>query len=190
MNLSAAATNLHTSTQFYLTSPRTGSRICRKERKNSESTAVSAPVSIAVFLRLLFERTDAFLRREGGSHTTPARGKLPAGLLTGSYPPDTLGASRKNVSPRFPISSTGDVSVPHGAPSTPGNPAARQLSLAFGLIADTLEWPHDAYQAFIARLLAVGVCPLAITLGDVLAAYYATCAANGSAPSTDGKAVH
>ncbi|MCO7400685.1 hypothetical protein NJH49_17835 [Stenotrophomonas maltophilia] len=80
--------------------------------------------------------------------------------------------------------------MPHGAPSTPGNPAARQLSLAFGLIADTLEWPHDAYQAFIARLLAVGVYPLAITLGDVLAAYYAKCDANGSAPSTDDKAVH
>lgn len=190
MNLSAAATESHISTQIYLTSPWTGSRICRKERRNSESTAVSAPVSIAVFLRLLFVRTDAFLRREGGSYTTPARGKLPAGLLTGFYPPDTLGASRRNVSPRFPISSTGDVSVPHGAPSTPGNPAARQLSLAFGLIADTLEWPHDAYQAFISRLLAVGVCPLAITLGDVLAAYNATCDANGHAPGTDDKAVH
>lgn len=80
--------------------------------------------------------------------------------------------------------------MPHGAPSTPGNPAARQLSLAFGLIADTLEWPHDAYQAFTSRLLAVGVCPLAITLGDVLAAYNATCDASGGAPSTDDKAVH
>lgn len=78
----------------------------------------------------------------------------------------------------------------HGAPSTPGNPAARQLSLAFGLIADTLEWPHDAYQAFIARLLAMGVCPLAITLGDVLAAYNATRDADGRAPVTDDKAVH
>lgn len=80
--------------------------------------------------------------------------------------------------------------MPHGAPSTPGNPSARQLSLAFGLIADTLEWPHAAYQAFIARLLGVGVCPLAITLGDVLAAYNATCDTNGSAPGTDDKAVH
>lgn len=78
----------------------------------------------------------------------------------------------------------------HGAPSTPGNPAARQLALPFGLIADTLEWPHDPYQAFITRLLAVGVCPLAITLGDVLAAHNATCDANGRAPGTDDKAVH
>ncbi|HEL4774548.1 hypothetical protein JAK62_07315 [Stenotrophomonas maltophilia] len=78
----------------------------------------------------------------------------------------------------------------HGAPSTPGSPAARQLSLAFGLIADTLQWPHDAHQAFIARLLAVGVCPLAITLGDVLSAYNDTCDANGRAPGTDDKAVH
>lgn len=80
--------------------------------------------------------------------------------------------------------------MPHGAPSTPGNPSARQISLAFGLIADTLEWPNDAYQAFIARLIAVGVCPLAITLGDILAAYTATRDANGGAPSTDDKAVH
>ncbi|AFJ75506.1 hypothetical protein Smp_36 [Stenotrophomonas phage Smp131] len=190
MSLSAASTNLHISTQIYLTSPRTGSRICRKERKNSESTAVSAPVSIAVFLRLLFERTDAFLRREGGSHTTPARGKLPAGLLTGSYPPDTLGASRKNVSPRFPISSTGDVPVPHGAPSTPGNPSARQISLAFGLIADTLEWPNEDYQAFIARLVGVGVSPLAITLGDVLMAYTAQCDARRHARGADSQGAH
>lgn len=80
--------------------------------------------------------------------------------------------------------------MPHGAPSKPGNPAARQLALAFGLIADTLEWPHDAYQAFISRLLAVGVCPLAFTLGDVLAAYNATYDASGGAPSTDDKAMH
>ncbi|MDT3491962.1 hypothetical protein ROV93_17725 [Stenotrophomonas maltophilia group sp. msm4] len=80
--------------------------------------------------------------------------------------------------------------MPHGAPSTPGNPSARQISLAFGLIADTLEWPNDAYQAFIARLIAVGVCPLAITLGDILAAYTATRDANGGAPGTDDKAVH
>ncbi|HEL4831191.1 hypothetical protein GUM62_12390 [Stenotrophomonas maltophilia] len=80
--------------------------------------------------------------------------------------------------------------MPHGAPSTPGNPSARQISLAFGLIADTLEWPNDAYQAFIARLIAVGVCPLAITLGDILNAYTATRDAHGGAPSTDDKAVH
>ncbi|MDC7801713.1 MAG: hypothetical protein PBU96_16260 [Stenotrophomonas geniculata] len=190
MNLFAAESRSHTFRHFPLTSPGRESIVCRKERRNSESTAVTAPVSIAVFLRLLFERTDVFLRREGGSHTTPARGKLPAGLLTGFYPPDTLGASRRNVSPRFPISSTGDVSMPSGAPSTPGNPSARQISLAFGLIADTLEWPNDAYQAFITRLLAVGVCPLAITLGDILTAYTATRDAHGGAPSTNDKAVH
>lgn len=80
--------------------------------------------------------------------------------------------------------------MPHGAPSTPGNPSARQISLAFGLIADTLEWPHDDYQAFIARLIAVGVSPLAITLGDVLTAYTAQCDARRGSPSTDGKGVH
>lgn len=80
--------------------------------------------------------------------------------------------------------------MPHGAPSTPGNPAARQISLAFGLIADTLEWPNDDYQAFIARLVAVGVSPLTITLGDVLMAYTAQCDARRGAPSADGKGVH
>lgn len=80
--------------------------------------------------------------------------------------------------------------MPHGAPSTPGNPSARQISLAFGLIADTLEWPNDDYQGFIARLIAVGVSPLAITLGDVLMAYTAQCDARRGAPSADDKGVH
>ncbi|WP_315974209.1 hypothetical protein [Stenotrophomonas maltophilia] len=189
MNLSAAAIDSHISTQFYLTSPRTGSRICRKELKNSESTAVSAPVSIAVFLRLQNERTDVFCVGRQQLYNTregKAAGRTVDRFLTSRH----LGAALKNVSPRFQISSTGDVTVTHGAPSTPGNPAARQLALTFGLIADTLEWPNDAYQAFITRLLAVGVCPLAVTLGDVLAAYNATCDASGGAPSTDDKAVH
>jgi len=190
MNLIAAESSSHTFRHFPLTSPGRESIVCRKETQNSDSTAATAPESIAVFLRLQFERTDDFLRREGGSHTTPARGKLPAGLLTGFEPPDTLGATTQDVSPRFQTSSTGDVSMPSGAPSTPGNPSARQISLAFGLIADTLEWPNDAYQAFIARLIAVGVCPLAITLGDILTAYTATRDAHGAAPGTDDKAVH
>ena len=31
--------------------------------------------------------------------------------------------------------------------STPGPSSARQISLVFGFIADTLEWPHADYQA-------------------------------------------
>jgi hypothetical protein len=80
--------------------------------------------------------------------------------------------------------------MPHGAPSTPGHPASRQISLAFGLIADTLEWSNDDYQAFIARLVAVGVSPLAITLGDVMMAYTAQCDARRGAPSVGDKEVH
>lgn len=71
--------------------------------------------------------------------------------------------------------------MPHGAPSTPGNNPARQISLAFGLIADTLEWPHADYQAFIARLVALGTPPLTLTLGDVLNAYTAQCEAHRAA---------
>lgn len=188
MNLFAAESTSHTFPHFPLTSPGRESIVCRTERKNSKS-AVSAPESIAVFLRLQFVRADVFLRREGGSHTTPARGKLPAGLTPVLTLP-TPSVRRVRTSPRDFNLKSGDVPVTHGAPSTPGNPSARQISLAFGLIADTLEWPNGAYQAFITRLLAVGMRPLAITLGDVIAAYTATCDANGGAPSTDDKAVH
>lgn len=80
--------------------------------------------------------------------------------------------------------------MPHGAPSTPGNASARQISLAFGLIADTLEWPNEDYQAFIARLVGVGVSPLAITLGDVLMAYTVQCDARRDARGADGKGAH
>ncbi|WP_049405141.1 hypothetical protein ACT6SE_00030 [Stenotrophomonas sp. LC732] len=80
--------------------------------------------------------------------------------------------------------------MPHGAPSTPGNPSARQLSLVFGLIADTLAWPSEDYQAFIARLVGVGVSPLAITLGDVLMAYTAQCDARRGAHQDDSKGAH
>lgn len=61
----------------------------------------------------------------------------------------------------------------HDAPSTPGPSSARQISLVFGFIADTLEWPHADYQALIARLQATGKPALSITLDDVLAAYTA-----------------
>ncbi|MFL0336854.1 hypothetical protein [Stenotrophomonas maltophilia] len=188
MNLPVAESGFHTFRHSPLTSPGRESNVCRTERKNSKS-AVSAPESIAVFLRLRFVRTDVFLRREGGSHTTPARGKLPAGLTPVLTLP-TPSVRRVRTSPRDFNLKSGDVSMPHGAPSTPGNPSARQISLAFGLIADTLEWPHDDYQAFIARLIAVGVSPLAITLGDVLTAYTAQCDARRGSPSTDGKGVH
>lgn len=78
----------------------------------------------------------------------------------------------------------------HGAPSTPGNPSARQISLTFGLIADTLEWSHTDYQAFLARLISAGVCPLVITLGDVLKAYSAQCEARKASPGTSQKGLH
>lgn len=61
----------------------------------------------------------------------------------------------------------------HDAPSTPGANSARQISLVFGFIADTLEWPHVDYQALIVRLEATGKPALSITLDDVLAAYTA-----------------
>ncbi len=61
----------------------------------------------------------------------------------------------------------------HDAPSTPGASSARQISLVFGFIADTLEWPHADYQALIVRLEATGKSALSITLDDVLAAYIA-----------------
>lgn len=58
-------------------------------------------------------------------------------------------------------------------PSTPGPSSARQISLVFGFIADTLEWPHADYQALIVRLEATGKPALSITLDDVLSAYTA-----------------
>ncbi|WP_251477711.1 hypothetical protein [Stenotrophomonas lactitubi] len=61
----------------------------------------------------------------------------------------------------------------HDTPSTPGPSSARQISLVFGFIADTLEWSHADYQALIVRLQATGKPALSITLDDVLAAYTA-----------------
>ncbi|MDA3306377.1 MULTISPECIES: hypothetical protein [Stenotrophomonas] len=189
MSLSTASTNLHISTQIYLTSPRTGSRICAKELRNSEDTAASAPVSIAVFLRLQNERTDVFLRREAAAIQHPqGESCRPVCIPVSNLP--TSSVRRLETSRRGHNSDTGDVSMPHGAPSTPGNAAARQISLAFGLIADTLEWPNEDYQAFIARLVGVGVSPLAITLGDVLMAYTAQCDARRDARGADGKGAH
>ncbi|HFK2945794.1 hypothetical protein [Stenotrophomonas maltophilia] len=189
MNLFAAVFGSHTFRHFPLTSPGWESIVCRKERRNSEDTAATAPVSFAVFLRPQNERTDAFCVGRAAVIQHPQGESCPPVCIPVSTLP-TPSVRRVETSRRGHTSDTGDVSMPHGAPSTPGNPSARQISLAFGLIADTLEWPNDAYQAFIARLIAVGVCPLAITLGDVIAAYTTTCDANGGAPSTDDKAVH
>lgn len=50
----------------------------------------------------------------------------------------------------------------------------RQIAAMFGIIADTLEWTHDDYQALIARLVGRGKPALSLTLGDVLDAYSAT----------------
>lgn len=63
------------------------------------------------------------------------------------------------------------------ATATPGSPAARQISLTFGMIADTLEWPYSDYQALIARLEGTGKTPLSLTLDDVLTAILAQIAA-------------
>jgi len=60
----------------------------------------------------------------------------------------------------------------------PGGSPARQLAFIIGLIADTTEWRHTEYQALTARLLALGMPVLAITLGDVLAAITATVTTN------------
>lgn len=61
----------------------------------------------------------------------------------------------------------------HDAHPTPGSSPARQISLVFGFIADTLEWPHADYQALIVRLEAIGKSAMSLTLADVLAAYTA-----------------
>jgi len=58
----------------------------------------------------------------------------------------------------------------HDAQVTPG----RQIATVFGFIADTLEWPHDDYQALVARLVSTRKSALSLTLGDVLDAYTAT----------------
>lgn len=148
------------------------SRVCRKELKNSESTAVPAPVSFAVFLRLQNECTDVFYvgrRQRYNTRKGKAAGRTVDRFLTSRH----LGAARKNVSPRFTISSTGDVSMAHDAHPTPGSSPARQISLVFGFIADTLEWPQADYQALIVRLEATGKSPMSLTLADVLAAYTA-----------------
>lgn len=60
------------------------------------------------------------------------------------------------------------------ATTAPGSTPTRQLAAVFGLIADTLEWTHDDYQALIARLVGTGKSALSLTLGDVLDAYSAT----------------
>lgn len=45
--------------------------------------------------------------------------------------------------------------------------AARQIAFFFGLIADTLDWKHEAWLALNAKLQASGKAPHALTLADV-----------------------
>ncbi|HFF6229099.1 TPA: hypothetical protein ACG4ML_003372 [Stenotrophomonas maltophilia] len=189
MNLFDAESRSHTFPHFPLTSSGRESKVRRKEPKNSEDTAASAPVSIAVFLRLQNERTDVFYVGRAAAIQHPQGENCPPVCIPVLSLP-TSSVRRLRTSRRGHTSDTGDVSMPHGAPSTPGNPSARHISFVFGLIADTLEWPNEAYQAFITRLLALGVAPHEITLSDVIAAYAATRDANGGAPGTDDKAVH
>lgn len=54
---------------------------------------------------------------------------------------------------------------------------ARQIAAVVGIIADTLEWPHDDHQALIARLVGTGKSALSLTLGDVLDPFTDTAAA-------------
>ncbi|HEL3751696.1 TPA: hypothetical protein UMV35_004037 [Stenotrophomonas maltophilia] len=78
----------------------------------------------------------------------------------------------------------------HDAPSTPGDSPARQISLVFGFIADTLEWSHDDYQALIARLIGTGKSALNLTLDDVLTAYTAQQQVIASATDSGSKGAH
>ncbi|HYG07441.1 MAG TPA: hypothetical protein VD865_13690 [Stenotrophomonas sp.] len=57
----------------------------------------------------------------------------------------------------------------YDAQEAPAN-AARQIAYYFGLIADTLDWKHEAWLALNAKLQACGKAPHALTLADVRAA--------------------
>jgi len=149
-----------------------GSRVCRKEAQNSEITAASAPDSIAVFLRLQFERTDDFCVGRAAAIQHPKGENCPP-VCDPVLSLPTPSVRRLKTSPRGKSSITGDVSMAHDAHPTPGSSPARQISLVFGFIADTLEWPHADYQALIVRLEAIGKSAMSLTLADVLAAYTA-----------------
>lgn len=69
--------------------------------------------------------------------------------------------------------------------AVPSERPSRQLAFIFGHIADCTEWPHDQYQALIARLIATGQPILSLTLGDVLDALTRTVAAAGQAPDSN-----
>lgn len=57
---------------------------------------------------------------------------------------------------------------------------ARQIATYFGLVADTLDWQIDAWQALSAKLVALGKPPSSLTLGDVQTAITAVLSdANG-----------
>lgn len=47
---------------------------------------------------------------------------------------------------------------------------ARQIAFFFGLIADTLDWNHEAWLALSTKLEASGKAPHALALADVQAA--------------------
>jgi len=147
-------------------------RMPAKELKNSESTAETAPVSIAVFLRPKNERTDVFCVGRQQLYNTregKAVGRTVDRFLTSRH----LGATLKNVSPRYQISSTGDVSMSMDTQGAPAS-AARQIAYYFGLIADTLDWNHADWLALGARLEASGKPVHALTLADVETAVTAT----------------
>lgn len=57
----------------------------------------------------------------------------------------------------------------YDAQEAPAN-AARQIAYYFGLIADTLDWNHQAWLALSAKLQAGGKAPHALALADVQAA--------------------
>lgn len=146
MNVLASVNLSHTSPHFPLTSIGRERRVRRKELRNSEDTAAPAPDSIAVFLRLHFVRSDDFLRREATPIQHPqGEGCRPVCIPVSSLPTSSLG--RVETSLRGQSSDTGDVSMADDILSTPGPSSARQISLVFGFIADTLEWPHADYQA-------------------------------------------
>ncbi|ACV41120.1 hypothetical protein [Xylella fastidiosa] len=75
--------------------------VAGKECKNSGNSGTRTR-QIAVFLRL------HVLRREGGSHTTPARGKLPAVCFRFLTLP-TFSGRRVRTSPEITSHETGDV---------------------------------------------------------------------------------
>ncbi|MFG5203005.1 hypothetical protein WBG25_07500 [Xylella fastidiosa subsp. multiplex] len=78
-----------------LTTVRRCGTVAAKEPKNSELGGTRTRNPCGFFYAC------TFLRREGGSDTTPARGKLPAVRVRFLSLPTPTGAAPKNVSPVF-----------------------------------------------------------------------------------------